>query len=67
MATPSQSQCRHPGCICTVAQGQDYCSDYCRQQSGSRQQLAQQGRSGGQMQGGSGQGCRCGHPACQHA
>jgi len=52
--------------MCTVAEGQDFCSDYCRQQSTSRQQQAQAG-SGRQMQGSAGQRCVCGHPACQHS
>ncbi len=32
MAEPATRQkCAHPPCNCTVDQGTEYCSDYCRQ------------------------------------
>jgi hypothetical protein len=42
-------ECAHVRCGCEVSEGQEYCSDYCRQPSG--------------MTGTSGD-CGCGHDAC---
>jgi hypothetical protein len=43
--------CRHEGCGCQVAEGQEFCSDYCRDHAGEP---------------GHGQHtCGCGHPECQ--
>jgi hypothetical protein len=41
--------CQHEGCKCQVEQGQEYCSEYCRQHS---------------AEGHEGHTCDCGHPAC---
>jgi hypothetical protein len=29
-ATPSRVKCAHPSCDCVVANGDKYCSDYCK-------------------------------------
>ena len=61
MAT-QQQHCKHTACKCMVREGQDYCSESCRQQAAGRQQQAQ---GSGQAQAGTTQRCQCGHPACQ--
>jgi hypothetical protein len=42
--------CAHEMCGCTTAEGQEYCSDFCKNPSGD-------------MEGGS--DCGCGHSACR--
>ena len=51
MGSASYSKCAHPGCMCDVAPGKKYCSEYCEQNAGSKP--ASQG------------GCGCGHSACK--
>lgn len=63
MPNTEKGRCAHPGCECTVAPGQQYCSTYCQQQSGSRQQQAQGGKGGAE----GAHGCGCGHAACRHS
>jgi hypothetical protein len=42
--------CQHEGCLCTVEDGQEFCSDHCRQHAeGTHEEHV----------------CECGHPACQ--
>jgi hypothetical protein len=65
MSTAQYRQCAHPGCACTVSEGQQYCSTYCQQHGQGRQQQAQ-GASSGQAAS-SPHGCGCGHTACQHS
>jgi len=43
-------ECRHDGCTCQVGQGEEFCSDYCRQHAGDMAHT--------------GHGCECGHPGC---
>lgn len=51
MGSTSYSKCAHPGCMCDVAPGKKYCSDYCEQNAGSKAT--------------SPDGCGCGHAACK--
>ena len=57
-ATPAQfgklSKCEHVGCICTIATGERFCSDFCAEQATSGRAMA-------------GDDCNCGHPECVHA
>jgi hypothetical protein len=46
-------KCSHAACQCTVAEGEQFCSDHCRQMSASRRNAGTEA------------GCNCGHPACQ--
>jgi hypothetical protein len=41
----------HAACTCQVMGGEEYCSEHCREH--------------GQMPGGIGARCECGHPECQ--
>jgi hypothetical protein len=43
-------KCGHESCTCQVEQGQQYCSDDCRDH-------ASEGHEGGHA-------CECGHPGC---
>lgn len=43
--------CLHMGCRCDVSEGQEYCSDYCREHAAEADHAAHE--------------CACGHPACQ--
>ena len=54
-ATPHKlanvAKCAHDGCTCTVASGEQFCSDYCASQAGADEA--------------SGDGdCHCGHAEC---
>jgi len=57
LSPQNTGKCEHVGCHCTVAPGQQYCSNYCGQASvhpprdGSAGALAEK--------------CRCGHPPCE--
>ena len=51
MGSISYSKCAHPGCMCDVAPGKKYCSDYCQQNAGSKSA--------------SSDACGCGHSACK--
>jgi hypothetical protein len=42
--------CQHAGCRCQVEQGQEFCSDHCREHAG----MADHGEHA----------CECGHAAC---
>jgi hypothetical protein len=44
--------CEHAGCKCQVAEGQKFCSDYCRGHAGEGHEA---------------HACDCGHPACAAA
>lgn len=46
-----QNTCRMEGCNCTVAEGQDYCSDFCRDHEKDST--------------GTDRNCGCGHPGCR--
>ncbi|HEU4526777.1 MAG TPA: hypothetical protein VFT80_02475 [Actinomycetota bacterium] len=43
--------CTHMGCRCDVAEGQEFCGDYCREHAAETEHAAHE--------------CECGHPACQ--
>jgi hypothetical protein len=45
-------KCAHDGCICTVASGERYCSDYCAEQANAGKAAADEE-------------CRCGHAECK--
>jgi hypothetical protein len=45
------AKCAHPGCICTIEAGEQYCSDYCAAQANAEQAAADDE-------------CNCGHPEC---
>ena len=45
-------QCAHPGCGCMVGESGGFCSDHCREHTGS---------------GPTGERCGCGHDACTAA
>jgi hypothetical protein len=47
------SKCEHVGCICTIATGERFCSDYCAEQATSGRAAA-------------GDDCDCGHAECVH-
>ena len=49
----SMAKCAHSDCICTVATGERFCSDYCAEQAGA-------GKAHGD------DSCQCGHPECIH-
>lgn len=40
--------CKHHGCVCEVAEGAEFCSDYCRDHSTHEDTHR----------------CECGHPGC---
>jgi hypothetical protein len=44
--------CEHQGCKCQVEEGQQFCSDYCREHAGAGHEEHR---------------CECGHPACADA
>ena len=48
------AKCAHPDCVCTVATGERFCSDYCMEQAGASEAAADDA-------------CNCGHPECMHA
>jgi hypothetical protein len=54
MGSPGYSKCAHAGCMCDVAPGKKYCSEYCEQNAGS---VGNKSASAG--------GCGCGHAACK--
>jgi hypothetical protein len=43
-------KCGHAGCLCNVEQGQEFCSDHCREHASGRDHLEH--------------ACECGHDAC---
>jgi hypothetical protein len=45
------NRCAHPGCTCTVTDGEKYCSDYCLEiaRAASERDM---------------EGCECGHAEC---
>lgn len=43
-----QRKCAHEPCNCNVAQGEKYCSDFCKDAGSREVEIA----------------CDCGHPAC---
>ena len=43
-----QNICEHEPCTCTVASGQKFCSDFCRDAGADEVEIA----------------CQCAHPAC---
>lgn len=43
--------CAMKGCNCPVAEGEQYCSDYCKEHEAGTGP-------------GDGEGCGCGHPGC---
>jgi hypothetical protein len=49
------AKCAHEGCVCTVAEGEQFCSDYCAAQAGSHEAAAAHGE------------CGCGHAECTAA
>lgn len=48
----ANGSCGHEGCGCTVDEGQEFCSEHCREHT---------------SEGPTGQPCACGHPECQAA
>ena len=42
--------CAHDGCMCRASEGQEFCSDYCREHAGETEHVAH--------------ACECGHDAC---
>lgn len=48
------SKCEHAGCICTIATGERFCSDYCAEQATGARAATDDD-------------CGCGHPECVHA
>ena len=52
------AKCAHAGCICTVEDGERYCSDYCHAQEGGEQAQAHDEDD---------DECQCGHAECEHA
>ena len=48
MADEQQKPCAHEPCLCTVPQGERYCSDSCRDAGSREVEIA----------------CQCDHPAC---
>lgn len=42
-------KCAHPGCVCTIRDGDKYCSPYCHDAGSHEQELA----------------CDCGHSGCR--
>ncbi len=46
------AKCAHPGCICTVEAGEQYCSDYCAAQANADKAASDDNE------------CHCGHPEC---
>ncbi len=50
------AKCAHEGCACTVASGEEYCSDYCAAQVSGDEAAAAAIVTGG--------GCGCGHAEC---
>ena len=51
----SPNRCQHKGCVCDVAAGAKYCSDYCEKASGAMAQLDPQVQV---------EPCKCGHSEC---
>jgi len=49
------AKCAHAGCICTVAEGEQFCSDSCAAQAGSDEAAAADDE------------CGCGHAECTAA
>ena len=45
-------KCAHPACICTVTEGERFCSDYCAAHSADATEN---------------DACDCGHPECANA
>ena len=50
----AMAKCAHSDCICTVATGERFCSDYCAEQAGMKKGLGEDD-------------CECGHPECIHS
>lgn len=48
------AKCAHADCICTVGNGEKYCSDYCAAQDRGAHAAADDE-------------CQCGHIECQHS
>lgn len=46
----AQKECGHEGCTCLVGEGDEFCSDHCREHVAS---------------GPTGEPCGCGHPECE--
>ena len=51
MAENEAKTCAHEPCNCTVASGQKYCSDSCREAGSQEVEIA----------------CSCNHPTCQNS
>jgi len=51
-ASPIYGHCANPGCICAVAYGERYCSDYCAAAADSVEAKD------------AADDCGCGHPEC---
>ncbi len=49
------AKCAHEGCSCTVASGEEFCSDYCAAQVNGEEAAAASDK------------CMCGHPECTPA
>jgi hypothetical protein len=49
--------CGHATCRCTIADGEDFCSDHCRDQAAAAGGITDHDSHA----------CECGHPACQVA
>ena len=49
MAVEKRNICAHEPCACTVAEGEKYCSNYCRTAGSEEVEIA----------------CECDHEACQ--
>ena len=48
MANPKTKMCAHIPCLCTVANGEEYCGEACRDAGSEDVEIA----------------CQCDHPAC---
>lgn len=49
----TKAQCKRAGCDCSVASGQEFCSDHCRSAAG-KEAAGAEGRDS----------CTCGHAEC---
>jgi len=48
MPADRAKKCAHPACICVPAEGEKFCSEYCKNAGANETEIA----------------CDCGHPAC---
>ena len=49
MATDTRDKCAHPPCMCMAAEGEKYCSQFCKDAGSRETEIA----------------CDCGHAACE--